>query len=607
MGGEASKEETELASDEVEAAVDVSPVRSAANTPGETNGDRSERTDPGSTHKIEGDGHGEVRGNSNNVSELEGVGCNIATAGVKNTSFDESRDTLTDDQLAALDSGQKQGESDITEPSLLGALRQSLPIASGIVLRTNSESTEGEDKACRSSNSEACKMENSSTEAKTGGLTEEGSAIDTKKTEEPTETGEVNLDMQGASVDIIAQDTSNDGGENQPKSSSDNKLEKTSSIGSEGMEEDTFFDADAYGDIATAADTRDTVINTGENATPPIQTNNDTSLRSLDDLMGQNPVNITDSTQLGNLQIEQEEGQSGAVKANSQHTCLERVTSPQDSNIDGRQPVDNIAANSSQVCSSLAEDAGATPDQSDSDKKANANGDNVSAKVESSSLNEVERHLVCTQLSDETHDVNVAAGMQSHTLENSNADLKALPSQEKEQLPDLIATVSGQDESDDKGYSEAVVTTDTSATLNLGQHSDQPISGTKSPQDDVAGEDIADICTEDHVGVTCVSQNYDKPPQRNEISEEEKSVLSQQAEGDGDTKPSETVKGCDQISALTKETDTSTDTSAKDMADNNDEINVNEKGDDISLPKGAYNLDFLDNLDDPNFNPFQSK
>ena len=143
--------------------------------------------------------------------------------------------------------------------------------------------------------------------------------------------------------------------------------------------------------------------------------------------------------------------------------------------------------------------------------------------------------------------------------------------------------------------------------MNLGQHSDQPISGTKSPQDDVAGEDIADICTEDHVGVTCVSQNYDKPPQRKEISEEEKSVLSQQAEGDGDTKPSETVKGCDQNSALTKETDTSTDTSAKDMADNNDEINVNEKGDDISLPKGGNNLDFLDNLDDPNFNPFQSK
>ena len=606
MGGEASKEETELASDEVEAVVDVSPVGSAANTPGKTNGDRIERTDPGSTHKIEGDGHGEVRGNSNNVSELEGVGCNIATAGVKNTSFDESRDTLTDDQLAALDSGQKQGESDITEPSLLGALRQSLPIASGIVLRTNSESTEGEDKACRSSNSEACKMENNSTKAKTGGLTKEGSAIDTKKTKKPTETGEMNLDMQEVSAGIIAQDTSNDGGENQPKNSSDNKLEKRSSVGSEGMEEDTFFDADADGDIATAVDTRGTVVNTGENVTPPIQTNNDTGLRSLDDLMGQNPVNITDSKQLGNLQIEQEEGQSGAVEANSQHTCLERVTS-QDSNIDGQQPVDNIAANSSQVCSSLAEDAGATPDQSDSDKKANANGDNVSAKVESSSLNEVERHLVCTQLSDETHDVNVAAGMQSHTLENSNADLKALPSQEKEQLPDLIATVSGQDESDDKGYSEAVVATDTSATLNLGQHPDQPISSIKSPQDDVTREDIVDTSIGDHVGVTRVSQNSDKPPPRKEITEEEKSVLSQQAEGDGDTKPSETVKGCDQISALTKETDTSADTSATNMADNNDETNVNGKGDDIPLPKGAYNLDFLDNLDDPNFNPFQSK
>ena len=604
MGGEASKEETELASDEAEAAVDVSPVGSAENTPGETNGDPSERTDPSSIHKIEGDGHGEVRGNSNNVSELEGIGCSIATAGVKNTSFHESRDTLTDDQLDALDSGQKQGESDITERSLLGALRQSLPIASGIVLRANSESTEGEDKACRSSNSEVCEMENNSTEAKTGGLTEEGSAIDTKKTEKSTETGEINSDMQGASAGLIAHDTSNEGGENQPKSSFDNKLEKTSSVGSEGME-DTFFDAD--GDTVTAADTRDTVINTGENATPPIQTDNDTGLRSLDDLMGQNPLNITDSKQQGNLQIEQEEGQSGVVEANSQHTCLERVTSPQDSNINGQQPVNNIAVNSSQVCSSQAEDPGATPDQSDSDKKAGANGDYVSAKVESSSLNEVERHLVCTQLSDETHDVNVAAGMQSHTLENSNADLKALPSQEKEQLPDLIATVSGQDENDDKGYSKAVVTTDTSATLNLGQHPDQPITSIKSPQDDVIKEDIVDTYIGDHVGVTRVSENPDKPPPRKEISEGEKSVLSKQAEGDGDTKPSETVKGCDQISALTKETDTSADTSATNMADNNDETNVNGKGDDIPLPKGAYNLDFLDNLNDPNFNPFQSK
>ena len=27
----------------------------------------------------------------------------------------------------------------------------------------------------------------------------------------------------------------------------------------------------------------------------------------------------------------------------------------------------------------------------------------------------------------------------------------------------------------------------------------------------------------------------------------------------------------------------------------------------IPKPKGAYNLDFLDNLDDPNFNPFETK
>ena len=27
----------------------------------------------------------------------------------------------------------------------------------------------------------------------------------------------------------------------------------------------------------------------------------------------------------------------------------------------------------------------------------------------------------------------------------------------------------------------------------------------------------------------------------------------------------------------------------------------------MSIPKGGYNLDFLDNLDDPNFNPFETK
>ena len=600
MGGEASKEETELASDEVEAAVDVAPAGSAENSPGKTNGDRSERSDPSSAHKIEGDGHGEVGGNSNNVSELERVGCNIATVGVKNTSFGESHDVLSGDQLDALDSSQKQEERDITDRSLVGAVRQSLPITSE---GANSGSTEGEDKAFGNSNSEACEMENNSIEGKTGGFTAEGSAINIKKTEKPTETGEMNLDMQG---NLIVQDINDDGEEDQPKSSFVNKLKKTSSVGSQGTEEDAFFDAD--GDIIPAADAGDTVINTGENATPPTQTqHNDIGLRSSDDIMGQDPVNITDSKQQGNLQIEQEEGQSGMVGANSQHTCFERETSPQDSDIDRQQSMNNIAVNSSQVCSSPADDPSSTQDQSDRDKKAEVNGDNVSAKVESLSLNEVERYFICTQTSDETHNVNVAAGMQSHTLENTNADLKALPAQEKGQLPDFIATVSGQDESDVAGYSKAVITTDTSATLNPEKHSDHSIYGTKSSLDDAAREDIIDTCVEDRVGVTRVSQNTDKPPPKKETSEGEKSVVSQRAEGGRDTKASATVKGCDQDSNLTKETDTSADTSATNMAENNDVSNVNGENDDIPLPKGAYNLDFLDNLDDPNFNPFQGK
>ena len=38
-----------------------------------------------------------------------------------------------------------------------------------------------------------------------------------------------------------------------------------------------------------------------------------------------------------------------------------------------------------------------------------------------------------------------------------------------------------------------------------------------------------------------------------------------------------------------------------------DNIQEIEQSPPINVPKGGYNLDFLDNLDDPNFNPFETK
>merc|ERR1712173_234830 len=35
--------------------------------------------------------------------------------------------------------------------------------------------------------------------------------------------------------------------------------------------------------------------------------------------------------------------------------------------------------------------------------------------------------------------------------------------------------------------------------------------------------------------------------------------------------------------------------------------NETEEVDEVKVPSKAYNLDFLDNLDDPNFNPFETK
>ena len=172
MGGETSKEETELADDEVEAAVDVTPVGSTEGAPGETDGDLAARSDPGSTHEIEGDGHGAARGNIDNISELEGVSCNTAAAEA-NTSFDESRDAVNteiDNQLNVVDPGQKQHDDVVTEPSLSGALRQSLAVGSGIGLPANTETGDEENKICSDNNRASGEMENNSNGMETNGF-----------------------------------------------------------------------------------------------------------------------------------------------------------------------------------------------------------------------------------------------------------------------------------------------------------------------------------------------------------------------------------------------------------------------------------------------------
>ena len=600
MGGEASKEETELAGDEVEAAVDVTPVGGTEEATRASDGELAVRSDPDSTREIEGDGHGAtLGGNIDSISELEGMSCNSAAAGA-NQSFDESRDavnTESDDQLHmnVVSTGQKQHDNDITEPSLSGALRQNLPLASGIVLSGNTDTSGEENKVSGENNKVDSEMENNSKETETNGLAAEGNIHEKEGCE--NENGQImehHETHQKQNEDVIK--------ENQVP----NKLvEKTAS---EGSDEENFFDA-AEASHSPSPDVGATVINTGENRTPSTQTNSDIGSRDLHDVMGQNPVNspnITGSAERGNLQIEQEQDQSEVVEANSQQTCLERVTSPSVSNIDEPQPSDDCAVDSSQADSLPADDPKVTPDDSDKDKTADANGQHATVKVES--VSETKHSSESERMNQETHDLNVAAGMQSHTSQNTNADLKALPVQEKEQLPDSIDTVSGQGNSDVTTQLEALIPTDTSATSNPILHSDEPRSDTKSQEEDATRDDTADPCISYSVGGTCVSQISDNPFSNKEIIE---SRASQQVEGSGDTEASQTVEAFDQdttsIASTQHTTNINPSTKMAETDNNGDINNTNGESEEIPIPKGSYNMDFLDNLDDPNFNPFKSK
>ena len=561
MGGEASKEETELVNDKVEAAVDVTAAGSAESAPGPSQGNPSEGNDPGGTHEIEGNGHGTGLDNSEKDSEPEEVNCNPAssggqvTPGGQNTSFDKSCDAVGNDQPTRLDSGQKQQKSDVTEPSSLGALTQALPVPSN----PECDSSEG-----RNSNPT---------------ITEEASELDALKSTSEAKTKKLtenlNITMDGSDAGDTETQNKMNKEEIHSQNGGDIKLKGSEPKESEAMEEDQFFDAE--GDV-NVRDSKDVVpVNTGENPIPHSQTDNNTVSGGLDDVKGKNHVNMANITDAGQgiPQIERE-----------------RVTSPQDSKeLDSQKHANNFTADSSQVCSSPSSDnPGVTSDQSGKNHIADSPMENA---TDSDPLKQAEHHhAVCVQTSQETHDLNVAGGMQLHTLQNTNTDLKALTVKEKEQLPDLAATVSEQDESG-VAQLESVVPTHTSATSNQEQHSDQQKSSPRSKQDDATKNDI-DVGN--NVGVTPTNQASDNSVSNKEITEEETSVKSQHLRGDEDTKTATAVKTTDQNS-----------NSTANMAEDKDVGVMNGEGEEVPIPKGQYNLDFLDKLDDPNFNPFQSK
>ena len=567
MGGEASKEETELANDKVEAAVDVTVAGSAESVPGPSQGNPFEGNDPGGTHEIEGNGHGTGLDNSKKDSEPEEVNCNPAssegqiTSGGQNTSFDKSCDAEINDQPTRLDSGQKQQRSDVTEPSLLGALTQALPVPSN----PECDSSEGQ-------NSNPT-------------ITEEASGLDALKSTSEAKTKklteDLNITMDGSDTGDTEMQNDINKEKIQSQNGADIKLKGSERKESEAMEEDQFFDAE--GDV-NVRDSKDVVpVNTGENPIPHAQIDNNTVSGGLDDVKGKNHVNmanITDTEQ-GILQIEREN--------------FERVTSPQESNeLDGQQHANNFTADSSQVCSSPSSDnPGVTSDQSGKKNIADSPMENV---TDSDPLNQAEHHHVdCVQPTQEAHDLNVAGGMQLHTPQNTNTDLKALTVKEKEQLPDFAATVSEQDKSG-VAQLESVVPTHTSATSNQEQHSDQQKSSPGNQQDDATKKDIGEVDDGNNVGVTPTSQASDNSVSNKEITEEETSVKSQHLRGDEDTKTATPVKTTDQNS-----------NSTANMAEDKDVGVMNGEGEEVPITKGQYNLDFLDKLDDPNFNPFQSK
>ena len=194
MGGEASREKTELADERVEA---VGTHAEGARRSTETaNGEPAVRSETGCTREIEGDGHGAARGNTDNISELEAGVSSAATAGA-NTSFDESPDVTSAGVKDRLNISKNKNPKDIrvvTEPGVLGGLRQSLSVASGIVLSANSETIEEQNNICDKNHCEASEMENDANVTKTSGLHTESLGVSTN--EQSCATGKLTSGVQ---------------------------------------------------------------------------------------------------------------------------------------------------------------------------------------------------------------------------------------------------------------------------------------------------------------------------------------------------------------------------------------------------------------------------
>ena len=188
-----------------------------------------------------------------------------------------------------------------------------------------------------------------------------------------------------------------------------------------------------------------------------------------------------------------------------------------------------------------------TPDQTDRDLTIDLNGQDI--RTEGTSGNEAQQpaESVRGHTNEETRDdIEVGAGMQTHTSQNTSVDSILIPVQEKEQLPDTIATVSGENRYDITSLLDKLNgATDTSnATSNPMLHHAELGSGARRQQENVNTDHVVGArITEISVGGTCASQIPDQPLSNTskEISEGEKSHRGQQAEGDGDTQRCQTV------------------------------------------------------------------
>ncbi len=337
------------------------------------------------------------------------------------------------------------------------------------------------------------------------------------------------------------------------------------------LEEDSFFDATEDTGLSNVTLDADASV-FGENMTPSTQINTDESSRETS-------PSITNTEKFSHLQIERDQSDVGA-------TCAENVSSRVLPAADKPQPSDDLARNSSQVDSLPAANL-MIPDQ-----KPDLGGQH--SEPEHDQENKMQRALEVSPAQPETHSARVEADVPSDSSQNANADSVAELSRDAQPPPHAPESSSGMSSGDSAGQPGTrlhhLPSSPATSDLDSAQHS----------QHDDEGKD-ADVVSVEGMRV---NQTQDGPPSA-AVSEEERSAGSHEVDRDGGATTSSSLVTDYQVSGVDTPTEHPAANKAN-MAETDNTLNF-EGDEEVRVPKGSYNMDFLDKLDDPNFNPFQSR